>query len=341
MWKYAEYLEPYLRDVNEFEVLGNIIDPDTEAAQDHMVQTYYDQFITTCAEHVLRRRERLFNISPDTSKESLEFRRKRLQGRYSMKLPLTMNLLLQRLDSIIGKDMYNCWVDYGDWHYMLGAWQLGVDPFKGEDYVLHIDAVTDSSAWYHEVHVLVNKIKPANIVFAFSPMITHGVTISESVGTYPIVWNYCLGSWRMKYIPFLSIGDNISSSWNYALGRWRLGHKTFGEEPKMEVVKMPDNTSFNADFLNDHAQFSAMSISAVQLNGSLVLDNIQKSAEGATTTIRYTVSALMNIKEINQIDLLRDDNTIISSSNVYIPIPQNDQVIIKHVIPHKEGVVNA
>lgn len=340
MWKYTEYLEPYLREVREVKVLGDAIDPDTGAAQRHMTQVYHNQFVTTCNADALQRRERLFEISADPAAETMDFRRKRLQGRYSMKLPLTMNFLLRRLDAIIGKDMYDCWVEYGDWHYRLGSWRLGVQPFRDEEYVLHIDAVTESAAWYHEVHVLVNKVKPANIVFAFSPMATHNVAISESVGTYPMKWNYRLGSWRLGYKPFLSVGDKVASSWNYRLGSWQLGQKPFGEHPNMEVVKLPEHSSIRPDFLNEHAQLSAIKVAAVRLNGSLTIHELQKAADGDTATIRYTVSALMGINEITGIELLREDGSVITASGVYIPVPGEDQVIIKHVIPHKEGVVN-
>ncbi len=340
MWKYTEYLEPYLREVKEVKVLGDAIDPDAEAAQQQVIQTYHNQFITACNEETLRRRERLFEISADPTTEPLDFRRKRLINRYSMKLPLTMNFLLQRLDTIIGKDMYSCWVEYGDWHHRLGSWRLGAHPFRDEEYVLHIDAVTESAAWYHEVHVLVNKVKPANIVFAFSPMATHGFAISEMVGSYPAKWNYRLGSWKLGYKPFLSVGDRIASSWYYRLGHWRLGQKSFGEHPMMEVIKVPEHSSIQPNFLNEHAQLSAIRVAAVRLNNKLIIHDLQKVADGDTATIRYTVSALMGLSEITSIELLREDESIITSSDVYIPVPGEDQIIIKHVIPHKEGVVN-
>lgn len=338
MYNYTEYLEPYLREVRELAVLGEAIDPKAQATHRHMEQTYDNQFIGTCEEATMRRREKLFQISADPGRETLQFRRKRLIHRYTMKLPLTMNFLLCRLDEIIGVGQYAAWVEYGDWNYRLGHWRLGQAPFQDEAYVLHIEAVAETAGWYHEVHLLVNKIKPAHIVFAFSPRVGQGMVMSETIGTFPMVWNYHLGHWRLGRKPFLSGGE--PSLWNYRLGHWRLGQSPFGEQPTMEVVKVPEASSLKSDFLNVHSKLTAASIAAVRLNGCLVISDLKKVAEAGTTTIRYTVSALMGLKELTRIELLLEDGTVLTGSELYLPVPKMDQIVVKHVISHEEGTAN-
>lgn len=313
MYKYTDYLPSYLRgSVKEIEVLGDAIDPSAQSAQEHMTQAYINQFISRCDEETLRRRERLFNISADPENESLEFRRKRLINRYCMRVPFTMNFLRRRLDEIIGKGMYKAYVTYGDWHTRLGSWRLGESPFRDEPYTLHIEAATESAGWYHEVHVLVNKIKPANIVFSFSPMVPQAMEMSETVAFY-------------------------RKTWNYRLGAWRLGAAPFMHESKMEVVKVPEASSINPVFLNEHARISANMVMAVKLNKSLVINNLQKSIEDGAVTIRYTGKG---INEINVIELLGDGDTVLTGCGVYIPIPEGDQVVIRHILLHKEGIAN-
>lgn len=159
MYKYTDYLPSYLRgSVKEIEVLGEAIDPSALSAQQHMMQTYFNQFIARCDEETLKRWERLFKISANPGNESIDFRRKRLMNRFRMRVPFTMNFLRRRLDEIIGKGMYNAFVTYGDWHTRLGSWRLGQDKFQDEPYTLHIEAATDRAGWYHEVHALVNRI---------------------------------------------------------------------------------------------------------------------------------------------------------------------------------------
>lgn len=317
MYKYTDYLPSYLRGtVKEIEALGESIDLEAETAQENMTRVYHNQFIARCDEETLRRRELLFNISSDPVNDSIDFRKQRLMIRYRMRVPLTMNYLFRRLDEIIGKDKYKAWVSYGDWQLNLGGWRLGDKPFREEPYILHIEAATENIGWNHEIHVLVNKIKPANLVFSFSPMVSQAVEINETIAVYPV-------------------------SWNYKLGFWRLSDSPFRNDERMEVVKVPDASSIKQEFLDEHARLSINMITAVRLNESIVISDIHKTTEDGTAVIRYTVYADMGLSEVTSIQLLREGGAALTSCGVYIPIPEGDQIAIRHILPHKEGSANA
>lgn len=339
MYPYTEYLPPYLQGVQEIKTLGASIDPPAVQSQERLVQIWYNQFVTACDEETLRRRERLFGILADSLREDIEFRRERLLLRYRTRLPLTMNFLRQRLDEIIGQDQYKAWVSYGDWYYRLGSWKLGEQSFQDEPYVLHIEAVTENPSWYTEVQTFVSKIKPANIVFSFTPTLRGGAMISETIGIYPRIWNYRLGKWKMGIPPFRSVGYSGGGAWYYQLGKWKLSSTPFADNSTIEVKKVPQASSLKPELLNQFAQLTARSIVAVRINGDLTIHDLQKRVTMDTTTIRYTVSALMGLREITHVELLDESGTVLSGCAIYIPVPATDQIVVKHIIPHKEATV--
>lgn len=146
-------------------------------------------------------------------------------------------------------------------------------------------------------------------------MASQTIEISETVAVYPVVWNYRLGSWKLGVMPF-------------------------SHEANMEVVKVSGSSSIKPEFLNEHAKLTAATVAAVRINKNLIIKDLHKLIEDGTAKIRYTVSSFMGVNEINSIELLREDDTVLTACGVFVPIPEGDQVVIRHILPHKEGVLN-
>lgn len=159
-----------------------------------------NQFLSTLTIEGVKSYEKLLNIIPNTSIESLEFRRSRIKNRLTTMPPFTKNFLYDKLNDIIGKDKFNMYVDY-------------------ENYTLYIESSADNQNWFIETQITINSIKPANIVFINKPLISDYVLLSEQIGLTGIVYNYRLGTtWILGKTSFSTEEDkgvikmaNISS----------------------------------------------------------------------------------------------------------------------------------
>ena len=255
--------------------------------------------------------ELIYGIRANPATESIEFRRQRLLGRMQMKVPFTFRFLLQRLDEVIGAGKYHAWLSRGRWNMRLGGWQLGRVAFREQPFTLYISTVAESVSWYEEIVVFVNKIKPANLVFAINPYIKQGIGMSEEVGGYLTRYNYMLGSWRLE-------------------------GKAFQTEFAREVVKVPQNPSISSEMLAEHARLTAALISAVRLNGTVLLEELQKIVVDGVTTIRYIVTPELGLTEITRIEMLNASGAATADSRVFIPVSSASQLILEHNISHKE-----
>lgn len=288
----------------EFQGINAGESPEMSLTWDGIDRVFVNQFLLTADEYGISRWEKMFRIMANPAAEDLEFRRQRLLNRMQMKVPFTFRFLLQRLDDMIGPGKYNAWLGRGDWNYTLGSWALGREAFREPEYTLHIEAAVSDIHWYHEVQVYINSIKPANIVYVLSPLVAGGIVMSESIRAALRRWNYRLGSWGLGGKPFLTDTAEEPAGWNYALGKWALGKKPFGNEPVMEVVKLPESSSITSLFLGLHAQYTAAEIETVRLNGSYIITDIKKHAEAGVTTLRYVVTPASSLGEITRIELL-------------------------------------
>lgn len=272
-----------------------------------------NQFALTADATGITALERIYEIRANPAAEDLEFRRQRLLNRMRMKVPFTFAFLLERLDEVIGKDKYKAWISRGDWCSRLGSWQLGVDPMREQPYTLYVSTAAKHVSWYEEIHVFVEKIKPANIVFAMNPLIRQGFVMHEQI-------------------------DAATKVYNYTLGNWKLGAKAFESKFPKEMVKVPYDPSLTAVCLQEHARLTAAQVVKVRLNGSVLVDNLQKVVVGQTATFRYIVTAESGLNEITRIELLGEDGDVRSESLVFIPIPATGQVVLEHSIPHEERI---
>ena len=120
--------------------------------------------------------------------ESLEFRRQRVINRLSLVPPLSMPFLRERLDSILGKDKYNAYINYNT-------------------YTLYIENAAPNASVAEELYYTVSRVKPANIVFINVPLVRNNIYINSQIETGVKNYNYRLSTtWNLGEKPFVSTG---------------------------------------------------------------------------------------------------------------------------------------
>lgn len=192
-----------------------------------------------------------------------------------------------------------------------GLWSVTVDY---PNYALYIESNVDGQGYSQELIYTINHIKPAHITFINSPVAMSGVVLSERVSEISYTWNYVLN------------------------GQWLLGQEPFADEEEVQVIKLPQTPSIQSALLTGIADFVSGDVAAARLNGSIMVENINKSVSGSTLTITYQVTQAMTT-EITQVELLAADGTVLTSMSAYVPVTET--AIIKHVIPVQEGIINA
>lgn len=98
---------------------------------------------------------------------------------------------------------------------------------------------------------------------------------------------------------------------------------------------MPSVKSIQNALLTGAANFVSSDIAQARVNGSVLISSLSKTVDGATCTVTYPVTAAQ-ASEITQVELLGADNTVLTSSQVYVPV--SDSIVMKHSIPVSEGV---
>lgn len=191
-----------------------------------------------------------------------------------------------------------------------GLWEVTVDY---PNYTLYIESSAQNQNYASEVAFTINRIKPAHIVYVNAPFIQSGLLLSETIEKAKRVFNYHLGYWNLGQLPFASDEDS-------------------------EVVKMPEVPSIQTALLTGVANFVSGDVASARINGTISISALTKSVSGNTLTITYTVTSSQTT-EVNQVELLDADGTVLTSSNIYVPI--TDTAVIKHTIPVNEGVVNS
>lgn len=192
-----------------------------------------------------------------------------------------------------------------------GLWNVTVDY---PNYALYIESNVDGQGYSQELIYTINHIKPAHITFINSPVAMSGVVLSERVSEISYTWNYVLN------------------------GQWLLGQEPFADEEEVQVIKLPQTPSIQSALLTGIADFVSGDVAAARLNGSIMVENINKSVQDSTLTITYQVTQAMTT-EITQVELLAADGTVLTSMSAYVPVTET--AVIKHVIPVQEGIINA
>lgn len=183
MKKIAEYWPPEVREIKEFEIIDAVENPQIRKFQEAIENLIKDNFVVTATEHGIGQYEKLLQIIPDKSTESLEFRRDRILNRLNMFPPFTLPFLRKLLSDTVGRNNYDVTMDYAN-------------------YTLYLESSAINQQWFEEISFTINSIKPANIVFVNKPLLTDNLLISEEVETAQYKYYYYLGSWELGKKPF-------------------------------------------------------------------------------------------------------------------------------------------
>ena len=116
-----------------------------------------------------------------------------------------------------------------------------------------------------------------------------------------------------------------------------MGVLPFASEQPQGVIKMPDTPSIQEALLAGTANFVAADIVKARLNGTILIDMLEKEVDSSTLTITYSVP-MEQVQEITKVELLDSTGTVLTTSTVYVPVDAS--TIIKHTIPVAEGVTS-
>lgn len=161
-----EYLPPVLQTVRELQVIIDAQDIEFQTAVDAADQLLDNLFIEHCDLDGIKRWENVVGIIANPETESLDFRRKRIINIYGTQLPYTVRRLGQKLDTIIGQNL----------------WEIIVD---NASYRLYIQSAEPNQMFMTELQKTIEKVKPANMEFVYIVWILRNIQIRTQISNYP------------------------------------------------------------------------------------------------------------------------------------------------------------
>lgn len=189
MWRLnsdlIQYLPDWFRNILDYQQICKSESDKFELLAEEMNEIADNFFFQTMDESAVSMWEKIFNIVPNLTTDTLEFRRTRVLNRISMQPPFTLAFLYKKLDELIGP----------------GKWKVTMDY---PNYTLYIESSVENQQFATEVSFTIGKIKPAHIVYINKPYVVTGITLDESVALSEEVWNYKLSSWGLGINPFAS-----------------------------------------------------------------------------------------------------------------------------------------
>ena len=128
-----------------------------------------NQWIQTADEFTISIHEAVFHIIANPEVEDLDFRRQRLFNRMQATPPFTLNYLRTQLDKIFGTGNYTLRLDK-------------------DRYQLFLETSASNANYFYESKTIVEKLKPANIVFLQLPVYTESIDLIESASVKDITY---------------------------------------------------------------------------------------------------------------------------------------------------------
>lgn len=180
-------LPPWYREVLDYQELCRTETAQFETLADEIIGVADNFFFQTMDEGAVSMWEQVFQIVPNPSTESLDFRRARVLNRITTRPPYTLGFLYQKLDELIGPGEWTVTVDY-------------------PNYTLYIESAAQNQNYATELAFTINRIKPAHIVWINSPFVRTGPLLSETISSAQRTYNYKLGSWELGLLPFATDG---------------------------------------------------------------------------------------------------------------------------------------
>lgn len=183
------YAPEFLKDYKEIKIIYNCENIELEKIWEMLYSILDNAFVETANEQGVERWENIIGITANKSIESLQFRKERILNRLTMMPPFTIRFLRNQLDTVIGTDKYEVYVDYAN-------------------YTLYLESSAINQNWYEEISFTINKIKPANIVFINKPLLAETIHISEQIESSKVKYNYIVGNWKLGEKPFIELVDS-------------------------------------------------------------------------------------------------------------------------------------
>lgn len=181
------YAPEFLKDYEEIRTIYSCENIELEKIWKMLYSILDNAFVETANEYGVERWESIIGITANKSVESIQFRKERILNRLTMMPPFTIRFLRNQLDTVIGIDKYEVYVDYAN-------------------YTLYLESSAINQNWYEEISFTINKIKPANIVFINKPLLAETIHISEHIESSRIKYNYIVGNWKLGERPFIQLG---------------------------------------------------------------------------------------------------------------------------------------
>lgn len=177
-------LPEFYHDILDFIELTETQESEVISVEKAINQLFDNQFVMSSNERAVRRRERMLGIQADPTRETLDFRKKRLVNRYSTKPPFTIRYLQERLDFLVGQ----------------GRAITSVDQ---QSFVLRVTAGIEDAALFKEVEHTVKSIKPANVVYQQETALGDTLVFSENISMRTLTRETRLSTlWRLGRTPF-------------------------------------------------------------------------------------------------------------------------------------------
>jgi len=111
-------LPPYFKAIKDFAALMETENIELEKFEAYLWQVRDNFYIQTCDGPTLQYHESLLGIKP-LQNDTLDFRRIRILNRYNNKPPLTLPVLKERLNILIGVGSYIVDIAYADYNLTL------------------------------------------------------------------------------------------------------------------------------------------------------------------------------------------------------------------------------
>ncbi|GAA0378997.1 putative phage tail protein [Bacillus horti] len=185
------YLPEFYHDIVDFVQLTDTQEAEIISSKQAIQLLFDNQFVMSSDERAVRRRERMLGIQADPTRETLDFRKKRIVNRYSTKPPFTMRYLQDRLDFLVGA----------------GRAITSVDP---EAFVLKVTVDIENADIFKEVEHTIKTIKPANIVYQQETALWDSIELKEHITRRTITRQTRLStSWQLGRTPFATASEEV------------------------------------------------------------------------------------------------------------------------------------
>lgn len=176
-----------------------------------------------------------------------------------------------------------------------------------ENSAIIVENTSTSQAWAEELFITINNVKPASMLYINRPVDISNLYVNESIHMSQYLYNYRLGT------------------------RWVLGRKPFLSFEDKGEVKSLAVKSITPAMHHKVAQFIISATTKVRINGSHIITTFtSKTVDENEANIIYDV-AFGSVDNITKIELMDDDGNVLSTTNLFIPIPDDTQ--IRHRIP--------